>query len=150
MTSFEDFPWDPAPRQQSFRPDAAAAAAARRFAQHTLTDWAIAERLDDVRLCLSELVANAVVHGGAEADAILVRFSVSDHLLRLEVHDSAAALPEQNLPADDAESGRGLLLVAACADAWGVEPHPGHKAVWAEFEVAAAAMPALACPAAVA
>jgi hypothetical protein len=33
----------------------------------------------------------------------------------------------------DTESGRGLLLVAALADRWGVEPYPpGGKAVWAE------------------
>jgi hypothetical protein len=36
---------------------------------------------------------------------------------------------------DDAEGGRGLLVVAALADDWGVTPRVIGKSVWAELAV---------------
>ena len=37
--------------------------AARSFVAETLTQWGWTERLDDIRLCTSELATNAVLHG---------------------------------------------------------------------------------------
>lgn len=114
------------------------ARSARRFTEQTLADWGITERLDDVRLCVSELVTNALVHGCPDTGSILLRFTVREGLLRVEVRDGVAGVPQQGHPGDDKESGRGLLLVGACADGWGVERQTTHKIVWAEFKIHAA------------
>ncbi|CAM5652776.1 non-specific serine/threonine protein kinase OS=Streptomyces tendae OX=1932 GN=GUR47_17290 PE=3 SV=1 [Streptomyces tendae] len=54
--------------------------------------------------------------------------------LRIEVTDTRGdRLPCPQHSADDAEFGRGLLLVEALADRWGVVPGPPPlKTVWAE------------------
>ncbi len=139
MASAPHGPWQPLQQQRVFGHEAASVGAARRFAECTLAGWGIADRVDDVRLCVSELITNALVHGDPNAGDILVRFRMRDLLVRVEVHDTVTALPEQRTPDDGSDTGRGLLLVAACADGWGVEPHTSHKIVWAEFKVDAAA-----------
>ncbi|MDQ0788983.1 hypothetical protein QFZ64_004480 [Streptomyces sp. B3I8] len=57
--------------------------------------------------------------------------------LRIEVTDARGErLPEPQAPAPDAESGRGLLLVEAPADRWGVtEERFPRRTVWAEVSV---------------
>jgi hypothetical protein len=57
--------------------------------------------------------------------------------LRIEVTDTRGDhLPHTELPAPDAESGRGLVLVDALADRWGVAPGPRpRKTVWAEIDL---------------
>lgn len=65
-----------------------------------------------------------------------------DTLLRIELTDTRGdrlpATRPGNLarPATDAESGRGLLIVEALADRWGVAPGPvPRKVVWAEIDL---------------
>ncbi|MFF4573126.1 ATP-binding protein [Streptomyces sp. NPDC001410] len=108
---------------------------ARKFAERTLDDWGITDRIDDVRLCVSEVATNALLHGTSGNDGILVRLRAADHLLRVEVLDSSSALPEQRFPDAESDAGRGLLLVAACADDWGVDRYVDHKVVWADFKI---------------
>lgn len=83
-------------------------------------------------LLVSELVGNAVRYaGGGE---VLVRARIADGLLRVEVLDSSEVVPPlTTVPAADAESGRGLLLVEALAERWGAEPVPGGKRLWFEL-----------------
>ncbi|MFC4606386.1 ATP-binding protein [Streptomyces maoxianensis] len=56
--------------------------------------------------------------------------------LRIEVTDTRGdRLPVNRQPGDD-ESGRGLILVDALADRWGVSPGPApRKTVWAEIDL---------------
>ncbi|SEO18794.1 ATP-binding protein [Actinacidiphila rubida] len=86
---------------------------------------------------VAELAANAVTHGrvaGRDFELRLtldratgvIRVEVSD--ARGEVRPAVSPLP----PADDAESGRGLLLVQALTRAWGVSSREVGKTVWAE------------------
>lgn len=99
--------------------------------------------LDDVSLAISELVSNAVRH--AVHDIRLV-VSVRSGTLLIEVHDDGAALVRPHLPGgglrpshEDAEHGRGLFIVAALAERWGIEeavPPPG-KHVWLEVRLPA-------------
>ncbi len=104
-----------------------------------LTDWMCESRIDDVLLCVSELATNALLHGVPPGRGFLVRLRLDPAagVLRVEVHDSGHG---EVCPADPealgvAESGRGLLLVTALADEWGVgERNPG-KVVWCEFAV---------------
>jgi anti-sigma regulatory factor (Ser/Thr protein kinase) len=115
---------------------------ARRLVAHRLDAWghpydsAVNET---VTLLAAELVANAVSHGHVPGRDFHLRLRRAAGLLRVEVSDTRAERrPDPAcvvLPDDDAESGRGLLLVAALSDTWGVHdrlPGPG-KTVWAEL-----------------
>ncbi|GAA3292877.1 hypothetical protein GCM10020295_13280 [Streptomyces cinereospinus] len=92
-------------------------------------------------LITAELCANAVRHGRVPGRDFHVRpaAEADGERLRLEVSDTRAERrPVITIPtAPDAESGRGLLLVAALADGWGVIDRrrgPG-KTVWASVRV---------------
>ncbi|MCZ0981238.1 ATP-binding protein [Streptomyces diastatochromogenes] len=118
---------------------------ARNFVVATLTEWGETSRLDDMRLCASELVTNAVLHGTSVGRLVLVRIESLNEGLRIEVHDSGESRPTQRVPEESAVDGRGLLIVAATADNWGVKERTGPgKCVWAAFDRAkngAASMP---------
>ncbi len=106
---------------------------AREVVQQALEPLGVGALQDDVLLVISELVTNAVVHGGA-APALVLR--VGDERLVVEVHDPSPVVP-QPLVADPARiGGWGLGLVARLTDRWGVKgTELGGKAVWAEFEL---------------
>lgn len=126
--------------------------AARKLVRGALTEWAglgppgteePGERLaQDVTLVVSELVTNAVVHAGTDVElacrleedpehpggcrAVVVE--VSDRHPSRAPRDGASEPPH-----GAAEYGRGLRLVAALADAWGVTYRRGTKTVWARL-----------------
>ncbi|MEU9314438.1 ATP-binding protein [Streptomyces sp. NPDC048295] len=108
---------------------------ARDFVAATLTKWGETSRLDDMRLCTSELVTNAVLHGAPVGRLVLVRVESLDEELRIEVHDSGKNKPTKRVPEESAVDGRGLLIVAATADSWGVKERRGPgKCVWVAFD----------------
>ena len=109
---------------------------ARSFVARELVGVA-ADLCDDAVLLASELVSNVIRHGAAPARLEVT--VVDANRLRIAVHDSGAVLPPlSHNPArvDPAStSGRGLLIVAALAQAWGVSTEPGvdGKGVWFEL-----------------
>ncbi|MEW1998462.1 ATP-binding protein [Streptomyces coelicoflavus] len=108
---------------------------ARNFVVDTLTEWGETSRLDDMRLCASELVTNAVLHGAPVGHLVLVRVGSLHDQLRIEVHDAGDDTPIRRDPAESAPDGRGLLIVSATADSWGVKERTGPgKCVWAAFD----------------
>jgi anti-sigma regulatory factor (Ser/Thr protein kinase) len=108
--------------------------AARSFVAETLTQWGRTERLDDIRLCTSELATNAVLHGAPAGGQVLVRVELHAAVLRIEVHDGGNATPTKREARSTDAEGRGLLLVSAVADHWGVKERRGPgKCVWAAF-----------------
>ncbi|GGS96126.1 ATP-binding protein [Streptomyces cinerochromogenes] len=129
-------PQHPHTRQAFYRRDRRSVRLAREFVRGTLTEWAAAERSDDVLLCVSELATNALLHGVPAGRGFLLRLELHrDGALRVEVHDSGPGEVRAPEASPDSEHGRGLLLVAALADKWGVgERNPG-KIVWCEFTV---------------
>ncbi|MEU6141636.1 ATP-binding protein [Streptomyces sp. NPDC047081] len=123
----------PYQRDQFYARDRRSAPAARHFTRWTLHYWGLAEwtRADDLLLCVSELVTNALLHGVPPGRRLLFRLKYDGEVVRIEVHDSGTGVPRV---ADDAdEGGRGLLLVSALADKWGVGRRDPGKVVWAEF-----------------
>ncbi|MFF1452561.1 ATP-binding protein [Streptomyces sp. NPDC058274] len=120
-------------RERFFRRDRRSIPAVRRFARETLVGWELTgtERSDDVLLCVSELATNALVHAVPPGRHFRVFLRYDGTVLRVEVHDSGPGTPRIADRAD--EGGRGLLLVAAFADRWGVDPRNPGKAVWCEF-----------------
>lgn len=90
---------------------------------------------------VAELATNASVHGRVQGRDFQLGLSVSGSRLRIEVTDTRGdSVPPGpgavKAPEDDAESGRGLLIVEALADRWGVAPGPvPRKTVWAELDL---------------
>lgn len=110
---------------------------AREFATRALDGWGLTSRTEDIRLCVSELATNAVVHGTARGHGFLVRLDIDDNCVRLEVHDSRRQQPVVREPTVTDISGRGLMLVAALSDEWGVKDRtPLGKVIWSCFKTA--------------
>jgi anti-sigma regulatory factor (Ser/Thr protein kinase) len=83
-----------------------------------------------VALVVTELVTNAVHHCGA---APLFTVECNGAWIRVEVYDDGPGRPVVRELDAEATSGRGLALVEAVADRWGVDDAPGGKTVWAEI-----------------
>ncbi|MEU0191273.1 ATP-binding protein [Streptomyces afghaniensis] len=106
---------------------------ARLLATEQLRSWGVP--LDPAEQIVAELATNAATHGRVPGrDFRLLLYVVAD-TLRIEVTDTLDdRLPTPQLPTPESESGRGLLLVDALADRWGVTPGlPPRKTVWAEL-----------------
>ncbi|MGW5057945.1 ATP-binding protein [Streptomyces sp. NPDC004096] len=104
----------------------------RRIVRSLLREWDMADLADAVELAVTELVANVVRHVPDRHCTLLVLRQAAG--VRVEVSDGCSRLPSvPHAPAPDAEGGRGLLLVDAVVDKWGVEPEPSDgKTVWFE------------------
>ena len=86
---------------------------------------------------VAELATNAMVHGRVPGRDFQLRLAVVRKALRIEVTDTRGdRLPVAVAPAPLTESGRGLLIVEALADRWGIIPGPvPRKTVWAEIDL---------------
>ncbi|MFJ5231824.1 ATP-binding protein [Kitasatospora sp. NPDC088391] len=115
--------------------DLLAVGAVRRRLRDALDHWGVPELADTAELLTSELVTNALVHTGK--DAVLDAVLTGEQRLRVEVRDRTSSLPGRRNPGEDATNGRGLLLVEALADDWGVQLRGDGKVTW--FELSAAA-----------
>ncbi|MEU7556465.1 ATP-binding protein [Streptomyces sp. NPDC044571] len=106
---------------------------AREFTRVTLHAWGVTCRRDDVLLCVSELATNALLHGVPPGRGYRLRLLRFGEAVRVEVHGSGGGRPRVEDRDPGAEGGRGLLLVAAVADRWGVRARVPGKVVWCEF-----------------
>ncbi|MFC9239033.1 ATP-binding protein [Streptomyces decoyicus] len=114
---------------------------ARRLVSHRLDAWGhpYGDRVNDtLTLITAELVANAVRHGHVAGRDFHLRLTGAADTLRVEVTDTRTErvpLLCDREPPGDAESGRGLLIVAGLATGWAVAPRVGApgKTVWAEL-----------------
>lgn len=124
------------PREARLRvsSDPAVARELRLLLRRLLASWRIEERVsgDDVELLATEVTANAIRHAGTSATAI-VRFLGAR--LRVEVGDASPVMPVKREVSLDSEGGRGVPLVDALSDSWGVIPTSGGKRVWFEVPV---------------
>ncbi|MFF3610285.1 ATP-binding protein [Streptomyces sp. NPDC002580] len=107
--------------------------ALRRIMRLRLGLWGLYEVSEAAQLCVTELVSNVITHVGSGTPATLA-VSMNGTHLRIEVHDpDARALPTLVEAAADSEGGRGMALVDAVADRWGVLLHPDRKVTWCEL-----------------
>lgn len=92
--------------------------------------WGPETLVDDTLLCVSELVTNAVRAG---CGAIHLRVLVEPACVRIGVHDDGPGKPMKQDPPPLSPHGRGLVIVDALADEWGVEHATIGKEVWAQL-----------------
>jgi Histidine kinase-like ATPase domain len=116
------------------------ARAARDFAIATMQWWGAAERTEDVAIVVSELVTNALRHalpgsGGTQPGSpIRLGLLQPGPCVLCAVADPSRTAPVAKDPGYLAETGRGLHVVGALADAWGyTTPSDTGKVVWAMF-----------------
>ncbi|MEU5090244.1 ATP-binding SpoIIE family protein phosphatase [Streptomyces sp. NPDC021356] len=117
---------------------------ARALVRAGFTKWrdvglSVPERLaDEVLVVVSELVTNVVVHAGTHAE-LTCRLEAETGACVVEVtdhHPSRAPRDHghaQEPAYEPAEYGRGLRLVAALAEEWGITYRSGAKTVWARL-----------------
>ncbi|WP_346010816.1 ATP-binding protein [Streptomyces sp. SID5910] len=116
----------------------------RRIVRSYLAEWELTVLTDAVELGVTELLANVVRHVPDRRCTLLLLRRADRAGVRVEVTDGSPRRPRlaEEVP-DDAEGGRGLVLLDAVADKWGVGPGPGRgKTVWFECEEASEASPA--------
>ncbi|MFB4281742.1 ATP-binding protein [Nonomuraea sp. MTCD27] len=107
----------------------ACVATARRFVDQTLGAWGAVELAFDTQLVVSELVTNAMRHGGGAAQLRLLSHGAE---LACVVTDHSHTVPVAASPDVFSEYGRGLRLVDALCTAWGwLSPGGARKLVWA-------------------
>jgi anti-sigma regulatory factor (Ser/Thr protein kinase) len=115
-------------------PDAVAAA---RRGLDGLESEVGSERLNDMRLLVSELVTNSVRHahnGNGNGEQLELEVNVSRRTIHVCVTDSGPGFEAAARTADDDPgSGWGLFLVEQLSDRWGVELN-GSTQVWFEIE----------------
>ncbi len=111
----------------SLRPEPAQVAAGRRFVRDALIAWGDGELAHTACLLASELLTNAV---GNTREAIGLGLHRTASELVVEVTDDNAQRPQLTLPGPADESGRGLTLVDALSDSWGIRPSGTGKIVW--------------------
>lgn len=126
-------------RRDAFRlpPHPASVPLARTRVRDHLSAWGQASgqgALDDTVLLVSELATNAILHGPvAERDFEVAVTVLADGACFIEVSDEGPAVPEPHGGGGwEDEGGRGLRLLDALAEAWGVWRRGSRgKTVWA-------------------
>ncbi|TDC48588.1 ATP-binding protein [Actinomadura sp. KC345] len=82
--------------------------------------------LDDIELMAAEGVANAVLHG---TGIVTVSVATDGRRIRVDVTDDG---PAQDGPHDEPrlDHGRGLTVIDALADEWGLDQSPRRTRLW--------------------
>ncbi|WP_326786066.1 ATP-binding protein [Streptomyces sp. NBC_00151] len=108
----------------------------RLLATEQLRSWELP--LSPADQIVAELATNAATHGRVPGRDFRLTLYVVGDTLRIEVTDTVGdRLPRLGAAEAPIDSGRGLLLVDAFADRWGVTPGPApRKTVWAELSLA--------------
>jgi two-component sensor histidine kinase len=118
-------------RRREFPLAATSASAARRFVVDALMSTATTtedDLVDDVGVIVSELATNCIRHART---GFVVTVDDSRTSLRVEVTDTGDGVPALRSPTPREPTGRGLQLVQALSDDWGLAPAPrGGKTVW--------------------
>jgi anti-sigma regulatory factor (Ser/Thr protein kinase) len=129
-----------------FAAEPASVPGARHFVTDGLRSWGLMHLVDDIALCVTELGANAALHGAAAF--MSVTMTTKAETVTISVEDDgqvvgAAVVPRADYSpdaeqtphtlADEPTTGRGLAIVAALSSQWGVHATDHGKKVWARF-----------------
>lgn len=112
--------------------DRAAPAQARHLADSYMERLGVDPRVRrTVQLMVSELVTNAVQHGGPPIRLAIRAYT--GHLV-VEVKDCGPPLPH-DLVSHDVARGRGLFIVEQLSRRWGERSHHQGKTVWCDVSL---------------
>lgn len=107
---------------------------ARQFVRRTLIALGCRPVTDDAELLVSEVVTNAVLHGGVNYAPVSVRRTGG--AIRVEVVDPGRLFPAEPAAVDLATpGGLGLGIVDSVSSRWGVDPSETGKVVWFELDL---------------
>ncbi|KUO20211.1 hypothetical protein AQJ91_15635 [Streptomyces dysideae] len=114
-------------------PDEENVAEARHGARIVLASWDVPEdAVETITLVISELATNAVRHARRPGRTFDVALTCNgEKVIEIEVSDGSPHHPATRPYDPDATSGRGLLLVEALSEDWGVGYREFGKGVWA-------------------
>jgi anti-sigma regulatory factor (Ser/Thr protein kinase) len=110
-------------------PSARSVPVARHLVREVLRAWRAPQDTGDVALLVTEVVANVVDHVGGDG-LLALELEYSDGWLCIAVSDGSAIRPVVGELRGDQPRGRGMQIVDAIADRWGVEDVDGGKRVW--------------------
>jgi hypothetical protein len=105
-----------------------AAAEARSQVGEVIRAWMVPVDPDIAVLLTSDLVTNAITYGDGETVTLVIRCSRGH--LRIDVYDTSRSLPMAADQPVGAETGRGLVLVAALSTEWGSFRTPAGQAAY--------------------
>lgn len=109
---------------------------ARLWVRETLTGWSLGDVVAAAQQVTSELLNNAIKHTDASPSVTLLLMYAAG-TLRIEARDNdSRRLPEIRNPGSLEEDGRGLLIVSALSQRWGVRVTEAGKSVWCELDTA--------------
>jgi signal transduction histidine kinase len=123
---------------QAFPPQPEAPSLARRFIAEALSGrlpgGAHSHRvlIADAQLVITELITNAI---NARTSQVHVVLHINGRMLRLAVRDDASGGPLPHAAGVSDEHGRGLSIISALGEAWGVEYRDREKQVWVELQI---------------
>jgi len=120
-------------RSAEFAADPRSSSKAREFVTLHLCHHDLEHLVDDVRLVVSELATNAMVHAHTP---FTVTLQGATELVHLEVIDGSHVGPVLRKARALDTGGRGVAIVQAMSRDWGVVDQSGGKSVWAEFPLA--------------
>ena len=123
-------------------PSTQAPSKARQLLADVLDDRSGSEALPRAQLALSEVITNAVRHGG-EGD-VLVAGTPKQGYLCVQVTDTGDGFAPRPraFELDDDDGGFGLFLVERLTRRWGLTREDSNTRVWFEFDFDAAAVAA--------
>lgn len=120
----------PAPLRLTIQPRPAEVRRARHWFRSCLRDWAD-DSLTVAESIFAEVAANAIQHGHGRVTVSVRRWP---HAVHCDVRDASWRQPHRLAGwHPDLEGGRGMVIVAALADSWGVHRSMLGKNVWFEL-----------------
>lgn len=109
---------------------------ARRFAESIISSWGHPDVAWTAAQVVSELATNVAIHART---AFRITVSADTERVRIEVTDSSPAQVQPRAYSSTSTTGRGLRMVAALAETWGVERNGPEKTVWVHLTLATGA-----------
>jgi len=97
-------------------------------------EWFDADRAGDLALVYTELLTNAVIHGGGGIDApVDVHLELGPHGVKGSVTDGGEGFTHLPSDAPRVDGGLGLFIVARLVRTWGIRRTPAGTEVWFDF-----------------